>query len=345
MPPQDPGTPVPLPTRRAIVAPVNPALRAVAADQGGLFTRRQAATSGCTERELKTRTGARGDWAVVRRGVYGERQRFESLSEDDRYRLRVRAALLAAREQLLPSHSSAAALLGMPLRPHWTGLVHVTRPGVTGGRTEGGVKHHLARYADSDTVEVAGVRLLGPARTALDIAREFGFTDGVIAADAALRMGATRDQLAEGLVPMRNWPHVTQARAAAEVADGGAQSVGESLLRLVVLEMGIGEPETQFVATDGPRRAEVDLRVGRHLFEFDGRVKYLRREVGGVADRSPDQVVWAEKRREDWLRNHDGGYGMSRVVWSELFGRSREELKRRLRAEFEQSRRLYGHLG
>jgi hypothetical protein len=243
------------------------------------------------------------------------------------------------------SHASSAALLGIPLRPHWTELVHVTRAGVTGGRTEGGVKHHRAEYVAGDVARGAPIPALGLARTAVDVGREFGFTDGVVAADAALRLGAVRSELEEALAPMRCWPHVTRARAAVAVADGGAQSIGETLVRLLLLELDLGTPETQFEVRDRGRHAYVDLRVRRHLFEFDGKVKYLGREHGGLAVRPPEQVVWDEKRREDWLRNHDGGYGMSRIVWSELFGRAREDLKRRLLSEFNESQRRYGHLG
>lgn len=323
---------------------MNPDLRAVASTQGGLFTRKQAAASGSTEREIKTRTGARGDWVIVRRGVYCERTLWEMASHDERYRLRVRAAVLVATKPAVISHASAAAHLQIPLSPHWTTLVHVTRPGVTGSRTEGGVKHHLAAYDASDLTEVRGLMCTGLARTAVDIARELGFTDGVIAADAALRLGATKPELDSALEQMWSWPYVTRARSAAEVADGGAQSIGETLLRLVLRELGIGEPETQFVVEEGGRRAEVDIRIRRHLFEFDGKVKYLGRDRGGVADVPPEQVLWEEKRREDWLRNHDGGFGMSRVVWSELLGRAREETKRRLLHEFHQSQRRFGHL-
>lgn len=323
---------------------MTPQVRAVAARQGGVFTRRQAAASGCSERELKTRTGARGDWVVVRRGVYSERALWEGLDDDDRYRLGVRAAVLAATKPAVVSHASSAALLRIPLRPHWRELVHVTRPGVTGSRTEGGVKHHLAGYGDGELAEVAGLKVTGLARTAVDIGREFGFTDGVVAADAALRLGATKTELGAVLDRMRSWPHVTRARAAVGVADGGAQSIGETLLRLLVLELDIGVPETQFVVVDRGRRAEVDLRVRRHLFEFDGRVKYIGRDRGGVAEKPAEQVLWDEKRREDWLRNHAGGYGMSRVVWSELFGRAREDTKRRLAWEYAESQRRYGHL-
>jgi hypothetical protein len=323
---------------------MHPSLRAQAAQQGGVFTRRQAVSSGCSERELKTRTGARGDWTVVRRGVYAERAIWDGADDESRYRTRVRAGVLTATCPAIVSHSSAAAFLEIPMRPRWQELVHVTRPGVTGGRTEGGVKHHLAGLAESDVAAAAGLALTGLARTAVDIGREFGFEDGVVATDAALRLGAKPIQLAGTLDRMRCWPGITQARAAVDVADGGAESIGESLLRLLVLELGIGTPETQFALLDRGRRAVVDLRVRRHLFEFDGRVKYVGREHGGLATTSPERVLWDEKRREDWVRNHAGGYGMSRVVWSELFGRARDETKRRLAREYAESQRRYGHL-
>lgn len=297
---------------------------------------------GYTERELKTLTGHRGGWVVVRRGCYAERDLWDSLDDDGRYDLRVRAAHLSLSHTAVVSHGAAAAVLGMPLRPRWRDLVHVTRPDVRGSRTENGVKHHLGSFSDRDVVEIDGMRVTALARTALDVGREHGFEDGVVAADAALRMGATREQLAEGLGLMRYWPGVAAARAAADVADPGAQTVGESLLRLMVLELDIGRPQTQFVVVDDTRRAEVDLRVGRHLFEFDGRIKYVGRERGGVAEESPEQVVWKEKLREDWLRGAGGGYGMSRVVWDEMFGARRRVTLHRLRREFEATLRRFG---
>jgi hypothetical protein len=321
---------------------MRPDLRAVAARHGGVFRRSEAVACGCTEREMKTATGPGGSWVVVRRGCYAERSLWERLDDEGRYALRVRAATLAQVRAGVPSHGSAAVLLEMPTRPRWRELVHVTRPGVTGSRTENGVKHHLAAYGEADVTTAGGQRVLALARTAVDIGREHGFEDGVVACDAALRMGVPRAALARALLPMTYWPHVTRARAAVEVADAGAQNVGESLLRLMVLELGIGRPETQYVVTEGSRRAEVDLRVGRHLFEFDGRVKYVDREHGGVADRPVTQVLWEEKQREDWLRRVYGGHGMSRVVWDELFGEARRRTLRRLRAEYRQTQERFG---
>jgi hypothetical protein len=118
---------------------VTPHLQAVALRQGGAFTRQQAVDAGCTERELKTRIGPHGDWTRVRRGAYADRRLWEDLDEAGRYRIRVHAAALTATEPAVVSHASAAAFLGFPMRPRWMSLVHLTRPGVSGGRVEGGV--------------------------------------------------------------------------------------------------------------------------------------------------------------------------------------------------------------
>lgn len=302
----------------------------MAARQGGVVTRAQAVACGYTERELKTRTGHGGDWVVVRRGCYAERVLWEECDEDARYLMAAWAVSLSCRGDGVASHASAAAALGMPLRPRWRGVQHLTRPEVHGSRTEGGVKHHGGRLGTDDVVEVGGLSCTGLARTAVDVAREHGYQDGVVAADAARRLGATLEELAAVLAGMRSWPGVTAARAAVADSDPGAMTIGESLLRLMVLELGLGRPKTQFAITDGARCADVDLRLGRHLFEFDGKVKYLGRDAGGVADLPPEEVVWREKQREDWIRRADGGYGMSRVVWSEMFGAERRRTLRRL---------------
>lgn len=288
---------------------------------------------------MKTLTGHGGDWVVVRRGVYVERALWESCDDDARYLLGVRAAAVNLRCDAVISHSSSAVLLRMPMRPKWRKLVHVTRPGVRGGRTEGGIKHHLAGYDESDLSQVGGLTTTGLARTAVDIGREFGYEDGVVAGDAALRAGASRAELDRAIARMASWPRITGARAALEVADKGAENPGESLARLLVLELDIGVPETQFEVANQGRRAIADLRVGRHLFEFDGKVKYMRRERGGVADRPPEEIVWEEKLREDWLRSL--GWGVSRLIWDDLFGSRRRAAKQRLAREFLETLRRY----
>ncbi len=319
---------------------MRPDLAALLAVQHGLVTRAQALARGYTPQELRTLTSPRGRLMAVRRGVYVERSLWETADAARRYSWTVRAALMTTAGPAVASHASAAALLGVPLRPHWCDLVHLTRTGVYRGRTESGIKHHVAEFEEDDVVVLDGAPVLSEARTALDIGREFGFTDGVVACDAALRRGVTRGQLEAQAARIQGWPRSSQARAAVEIADPGAENVAETLLRLLVLELGLGRPETQFEVVAGGRRAFVDLRLRRHFFEFDGAIKYRAESAGGVASRPAEEVVWREKQREDWLRGQ--GYGVSRVVWKELFLPFREQTKTRLPQDVLRSDRLYG---
>ncbi len=311
---------------------MTPTLRAVANAQHGVFTRGQARDARLTEREMKTATGPGGQWVVVRRGVYAERWEWDHADEAGRHLMRVAAATLCAREPYVVSHSSAAVLLGLDCRPVWRELIHVSHPGVLGGRTEGGVKHHPAGIPDGQVLEVGGMPVTSAARTAVDIAREYGKEDGVVACDQVLRAGGSRDELERVLAQMRYWPNVTRARAAVALADDGAENIGESLARMLVVELGFGRPATQVWIEDGGRRARVDLLLHGHVFEFDGRQKYVGREQGGLAQGAPEHVLWQEKQREDWLRSL--GFGVSRIVWLDLFGAARREAVTRLGREY-----------
>jgi hypothetical protein len=310
---------------------MRPELAALAAIQGGLVTRRQAIRTGYTERELRTHTSVRGPWVVVRRGVYAERAVWDAMAADDRWRLRDRAAHLVMGVPHILSHDSAARAHGIPLLRPATDLVHVTRPGVGGSRTDHGVKHHLARVAPARVV-VDGLPATAPARTALDIAREHGFEAGVVAVDHVLRRGVTRAALAQELEVMRSWRHATRVRAAVEHGDPGAESVLETLGRLFVKSLGLGDPQTQF-----PIRTEAgvywcDLIVGCHVFELDGRVKYQLRSAGGVADTSVEEVLWDEKKRQRLVCAE--GLGMSRLIWEDLWGSARARARVRCQAEY-----------
>lgn len=182
---------------------------------------------------------------------------------------------------------------------------------------------------------VAGMRVTGLARTAVDLAREHGYLCGTVACDAALERGLDIADLEAELIPMWCWPRVTRARAAVALARLGAETPGETLTRLLLVELDIGDPETQFPVRLGKGVAWTDLRVGCHTFEFDGRVKYLRAEQGGVAEKPVEEVVWDERARERLVCAE--GLGMSRVVWDDLFGSARERTKARLRSEYEQT--------
>ena len=307
-------------------------LRSRSLHQGGVFTRRQAVQAGLTERQIKTALQPYGAWVVVRRGVYAERATWDAADQVARHLARVRAGVVNAEADYVVSHTSAAVLHGLDCRPHWRELVHVSHPGVRGGRTEGGVKHHPADVPASQVVEVGGLETTDLARTAVDVAREHGTEDGVVAMDQVLRRGVSRGEVGRVLEQMRSWPHVTQARGALDLADAGAANPGESLARLMVVELGFGRPQTQVLVEDGGRRALLDMLLEGHVFEFDGRQKFIGTTRGGFAPEQLEDALWAEKQREDWLRSL--GFGISRIVWADLFGTRRAASLERLRREF-----------
>jgi hypothetical protein len=312
---------------------MRPALRARAAQQDGLFTRRQAVEAGHTEREIRTATRSGGPWVTIRRGVYAERDLWETVDGyDGPALLRDRAAHLIMRQDHLMSHDSAARAHGLAFLRPATELSHVTRFGVGGTRTEHGVKHHMTRLGLLNTATIAGMPVTGLARTAVDIGREHGWVSGTVACDAAIELGLDRADLEAELVPMWCWPDVTQARTAVALCRPGAETPGETLLRLLVLELEIGEPDPQFPVMIRSGVAWTDLRVGCHIFEFDGRVKYRRPDQGGVSDRPVEDVLWDERTRQSEICAE--GLGMSRAVWDDLLGAPRDRTLERLGREY-----------
>ena len=319
---------------------MRPDLAVHAHRQEGLVTRRQALVAGYDDHEIRRLTAQGGPWVVVRRGVYVARDRWEALGPyDARPALRDRAAQLAMRVPHVLSHDSAARAQGLPMLRPQVELTHITRPGVGGGRTRFGVKHHLS-YAMPPIVEINGLHVTGLARVALDLGREHGFESGVVACDGALRRGVTTQELDAELEGMWCWPGITRSREAVIHTDRGAESVGESLARLLVYELGLGPPETQFAIRLPTGTAWCDLRIGCHVFEFDGRVKYRRVDDGGVATRPPEEVVWDEKKRERMICAE--GLGMSRIIWEDLWGAARGRALDRLRMEYRLSASRFG---
>jgi hypothetical protein len=304
-----------------------------------LLTRGQAAAAGISLVEVD-RWVRRGSWTVVRRGVYTSTDHWETLDEwRGRPLLRARAASVAMRKPHVMSHSSAALQLGMQVLLPEPELVHVTRPGVLGSRTEHGVKHHKAPYQPGQVLRSHGWPVLDHARTAVDIAREQGFPAGLVAADSALRLGCTRARLRAAASAMKHWRGAEAARSVAELADEGGTNPLESLARALVIELGFGVPATQVGLTDGRREVWCDLVLGRHVFETDGRVKYLPKELGGLAGDS-HHVLWAEKARQDFVCGFK--LGMSRIVYADLFGPRREQTKQRLRREYLDTAQRFG---
>jgi hypothetical protein len=286
------------------------------AQQHCLILRRQARASGMTDDEI-TALLRRGEWVAVRRGVYTTGLYWEALDPYvGRPRLEVWAALLIKQTPQIASHDSAAYLQELDILEAQPRLVHITRHGALGGRTRHGVKHHKAPMRPDQIVFVDEQAVLDIPRTVADIAREHGLRHGVVAAGSALRAGVSRHALRAAVEPMRCWPNVTLARRSVEWADGRCESPGEDLTLLMLKQLGIDDVEPQFGLQEDGRIAWADFRIRRHLVEFDGHMKFRPVQEGGLATRPPDEVLWMEKKRQDWMCGFK--LGMSRLTWVDV---------------------------
>ncbi|WP_210439036.1 type IV toxin-antitoxin system AbiEi family antitoxin domain-containing protein [Nocardioides xinjiangensis] len=285
--------------------------------QHGLLTHQQAVATGLSPRDIARLVRA-GAWARIRKGVYADA---EAYAAADPHReapmIRMRAVVLSLARTPVFSHDSAAIVLGLGVPDAARAAVHVAQPEHRASRKAGGVVTHGAPFRDDEVRVVDGLRVVGAARTALDMARFHGLWPGVAACDAALRSGVTRADLEAAAAVMRGWPYKARVDRAVGLADAGSESYLESLARGLVVDLGIGTPQTQFGLTDGHRVAWCDIRVDRHVFEADGLLKY-------AAD--PDRALREEKNRQDFVCGFK--LGVSRITLHDCLAGRRAALRR-----------------
>lgn len=269
-----------------------------------------------------------GELERIRRGAYAPPA---SLGPPESHRRLVAATVPLLAEGSVLSHASAAVFHGLPVRDDQLGRVWVARAGSGHGRR--GPVVHLRRspLAPVDVVTMDGQVLTSLARTAVDLAREGPFEWSVIALDAALSQGCSREELAEIVERTRRWPGGRRAWSALRFADGASGSPAESLSRVQMHRLGIPRPVTQFrVVLDGVLVATTDFGWEDYglIGECDGRFKYgeLLRPGETAAD-----AVMREKRREEAIRQ--AGYWIVRWGWREA--NNPAELGRILRRAFD----------
>jgi hypothetical protein len=267
----------------------------------------------------------RGHLRRIGRGAYVGVRTWDGLDPTSRHVLAVRAAL-TGRPELMVSHWSAAALLGLPIVGRRDDDVHLTIGPTGGGRTSGRLRRHQAEGEVTETV-VDGMRLTSPARTLVDLACDVGVLASVVAGDAALRAGlVVRDALDEELDRAAGRRGVRQARRAVTLMNGAAESPGESLSRVRIAELGFPPPVLQHEIRDRSGFvARVDFWWEDHALagEFDGRSKY-----GLDKPAAAGEALWREKIREDTVRAL--GVRMARWTWDDAW--HAEPLARILRA-------------
>lgn len=284
--------------------PVHPILESSARRRLGVFTVADARRAGYRPDEIRSAVSSRR-WYRLRRGTYIETSAWLSLAEDPRGRHLVEcvAVLVALGPGPIVSHSSAARLHRLVLPRGIDDDVRLTQ--ADEWRQGRGYRIAAAALPAEDVVAAAPFGVTGVARTLVDCAREWSLGDAVVAIDAALHSGQVgRADLRATLLTQTHWLGIGEAARALSSADGRAESPLESRGRLVLQSAGLPSPELQ-VELHGPRgfvaRVDAWYDDAAIALEFDGRVKYIDPRPG----RTPGDVLWREKRREDLIRELD----------------------------------------
>jgi hypothetical protein len=278
--------------------------------RAGLNLRPQLLGEGVTDAELRA-LRRRGSLVTLRPGAY-----LGGPTPDDaaaQHLLAVRAALPRLGPDTVLSHTSAAVVHGLPLWSVRLDRVHATRDRASGARRSGVVHLHAAVLHPDEVTLVDGLLVTTVARTLADLGRMLPFEAALVPADAALFRGLlTPGALATAVDRAAHRWNNGAARRVVAFADGRAESPGETRSRVAIHRLGLPSPVLQkrVIGTRVDFYWEEFATVG----EFDGKVKYGRCLAPG---QEPGDAVFAEKRREDALRDH--GLEVARWVWFELY--------------------------
>lgn len=279
----------------------------------GVFLASDLELMGVSLRQV-SRAVERGGLLRLKRGAYCSRTSWEAASPAERHAWRVRA-VSATHPGVVFSHWSAAALHRLPIVGAWPTLVHVAAARASGGRSEPGIRRRCHGIRSGDVTMVDGMRVTTVERTIVDLALVQPFRFAVAPADHALRHAlATPATLSEQVDSLGRG--VRRAARVVAFADAAASNAGESLSRGTIHELGFATPRLQsrFEVRGREYFTDFDWPDFGVLGEFDGQGKYLDREM--LAGRSIQDVVLAEKRRENLLRRATG-CTMARWDWSD----------------------------
>jgi hypothetical protein len=307
---------------------VHPLLQAIADQRLGVFTSKEAVAAGLTVDDIKAEL-RRHRWQRLRKGVYVLADLFAAADERGRHLLASVAVLLSLAPGPALSHASAGRRHGLIVPPSAGDDVRLT----DGHQWRKGRGYRVARaqLPTADVVPWLGFRTTSVPRTLVDCAREWSQLDAVIAMDAALHAGlVTRAELHDAVLAARHRVGIADAARAFGLSDGRAESPLETKGRLRLVASGLPPPELQVDLYDEHGfvgRVDGWYEEAAVALEFDGLVKY----ADPRGDRSPAQVLWDEKRREDRIRgvavrmvriaNEDFG-----APWSHVVGRLRDML-------------------
>lgn len=250
----------------------------------------------------------------VAHGAFVVADLWAEATPEQRHLLMSRAVARRFRSVAL-SHGSAAVAHRLPLYRVDLGLVHVTRTGHAARCGRVGrhppIQIHPPLPPEAYT-SVDGIAVCTEAAAVLQIADWHGVEPGMVAAEAALHRGSiAASELGRAREVVRLGRGRRRADTVLRLAGAASESPGETLTRLLLIALDVGEIRQQVsIALPGGGTARVDFLLPDLgvVVEFDGRVKYE-----GADGR--DALV-REKRREDGIRAT--GRGVVRLTWPDL---------------------------
>jgi hypothetical protein len=308
----------------------------------GYVTRGELLQQGFDDRDIRDAVRA-GVVRRRRRGVYVYAVDDDRRTPAQRHVVDIRSVADKLGPAVAVSHHSACAIHDIATYGGPVDTIEVTRLDGGAGRREHGLVHHVGSVlADDDITVVDGIQVVTPARAMLEVAMAGTVESAIVTLDSGLHLALTdTDTLASISSRFASWPGARRARYALSLADGRAESPGESRSRFLFRRENLPVPDLQvpFHDEDGRLIGRTDLGWLEfcHVGEFDGMVKF-----GGIAGdaRTPQQIAYAEKRREDAIRRQQ--VGMSRWGWQDLDGAAGRRLAARVREAIDHSHRLYG---
>jgi hypothetical protein len=254
------------------------------------FTGSQARAWGVSPMQLRTLV-KRGLVRRVVQGVYAVAQAPNDLS------FRAMAIGLVVSPSAIVVDRTAAWLHGVDILPRSAREVAVPvevfqAPGTRCRRD--GVASGERMLRPGDVVEIHGLRVTTPLRTAHDLGRRLWRFDALSALDQFLRLGVDVDALVLGVERYKGYRGVIQLRYLVLIADPRSESPGESALRLHWYDAGLPTPELQWWVYDdrgvGIYRLDLALPEVRYAAEYDG-----------VEFHTSDDDKDHDADRRDWL--------------------------------------------
>jgi hypothetical protein len=186
--------------------------------------------------------------------------------------------------------------------------------------------------ADEDVLEIDGIVVTTPLRTACDLGRSRSRDAAFSGMSMMLRLGAfTHDQLLEASAGFRGYRYVRQFRALAPLVDGRVQSPQEAVTLLRWLDCSdLPRPEPQ-------RPVPAPVWVAGGYYAVDLGVDDLRFgvEYDGVEFHGPDRAAHDERRRT-WIR--DEHCWLLRVVGKDNIYGPKRDIEQILRAGVREAR-------